>query len=128
MLPKMQTTGSTLLRVAPRPSGGWDVREPGTETHTVPGPKDRPWWYVPPRPLLWVVGVAFLLQGVFVDLDPDVGALRSWLGRATTLMGALYLVLLACSRRADRRLLKTERRVAGNADGSTRPAEAGDDA
>ena len=134
-------TGSTLVRVAPNPAGGWDVREPGTtrvlshadgkddalvrahavmlnggvvqvldgggflvETHTVPGPVDRPRWYVTPRPLFWALGALFLVQGIAGVAS--LGGLRFWMGWAQLLLGALYLVLVTLSRRYDRRLVR----------------------
>lgn len=72
------------------------------ETHTVPGPGGRPWWYVPPRPLFWVVGLLFLVQGVFGVAGRSVGEFRFWLGLAALLLADFYLAVLVVSRRHDR--------------------------
>ena len=74
------------------------------ETHSVPGPGGRPWWYVPPRPLSWVIGLLFLVQGAFGVAGRSVGELRFWLGLMMLLLACFSLVLLVVSRRHDRRL------------------------
>lgn len=74
------------------------------ETRTVPAPRERPRWYVPPRPLFWSVGLLFLVQGVFGVAGRTVGEFRFWLGLATLLLACFYLALLVVSRRHDRQL------------------------
>jgi hypothetical protein len=76
------------------------------ETHTVPGPVDRPRWYVTPRPLFWALGALFLVQGIAGVAGRDPGGVRFWMGWAQLLLGALYLVLVSLSRRYDRRSVR----------------------
>jgi len=78
------------------------------ETHTVPGPGERPWWYVPPRRLFWVIGSLYFVQGVVQLAGRGIDEFRFWLGLATVLLGGFYLVMLVVSRRRDRRLLQQE--------------------
>lgn len=78
------------------------------QTYLVSGPSERPWWYIPSRPLFWVAGVLFVLQGVLGLTGSRPGEFGFWLGLAVGLMGVFYLVLIAVSHRRDRRLLHAE--------------------
>lgn len=84
--------------------GGFMVK-----TYTAPRPGKGPWWYVQPRPLLWVVGGLLLLQGILgVVTTVYPGEYRFWLGLVMGMMGGLYLALVVASRRRDRRLMLRE--------------------
>ena len=78
------------------------------QAYTVPGPRDRPWWYIPPRPLSWVTGSLFLLLGILEVAGHGIGEFRFWLSLATGLLGGFYLVMLVVSHRRDRQSLQSE--------------------
>lgn len=46
------------------------------QTYSVPGPSERPWWYLQPSPLYWIMGGLFLLQGVLGISTLDPGQFR----------------------------------------------------
>lgn len=78
------------------------------ETYTVSGPRERPWWYIAPRRLSWVIGSMFVLQGVLQVAGRGIGEFRFWLGLTMGLLGICYLVMLVISYRRDRQLLQSE--------------------
>jgi ABC-type multidrug transport system permease subunit len=77
------------------------------ETRTVPPPGDNPWWYLPPRPLFWVLGAVFTLQGVSSALFGNRGGFLFWMYLVMGLLGITYIVLLLISLRRDRRRIRS---------------------
>jgi hypothetical protein len=70
------------------------------ESQTAPSASvGRPWWYVPPTKLNWVLGALFAAQGVF----HLIAGVR-WLSWLFLLMAAVYLIALTASRRRDSRI------------------------
>jgi hypothetical protein len=77
------------------------------ETRPVRAPGDNPWWYRPQGPLLWVLGVGFVLQGEFGMLGRLGNGLLFWMYLVMGLFGIAYIVLMLISLRRDRRLTQS---------------------
>jgi hypothetical protein len=77
------------------------------DTRPVRAPGDNPWWYGPQGPLFWVIGVGFVLQGVFGMLGRLGDGLLFWMYLIMGLFGIAYIALLLISLRRDRRLTQS---------------------
>jgi hypothetical protein len=77
------------------------------ETRTVPAPGDNPWWYLAPRLSTWVLGVLFVMQGVFGTVTRRGDGIFFWLYVVMGLLGVAYIVQLLVSRRRDRHLARS---------------------
>ncbi len=78
------------------------------KTHTVPGPDENPWWYVPPLPLYYVLSGLFLLQGISGVTTLDFAKFRFWLALMMLMAGFGYVALVLASRRRNRHLILAE--------------------
>jgi hypothetical protein len=76
-------------------------------TQLVPGPRDRPWWYVPPNLFLRWYPAVLVLQGVLGIVDHREDGFELWLYLVVTVVGAAGVVLMVISVRRDRRLARS---------------------
>ncbi len=82
------------------------------ETVAVPASGPKPWWYVPPRALFWVLGLLVVGQAVLHLIEgPAPGRLGGLWWWVMLLLGLLYLAAVARSRHLD--LGRGESRRAG---------------
>lgn len=75
------------------------------ETQSVPGPEDRPRWYLPPHLFLRWCPAVLALQGILGIVNHRDGGF--WLYLVLTVAGAAGVVLMVVSARRDRRLAQS---------------------